>query len=340
MARTSGRSIRLVADFVVVFLIAGVVAALFARTSAHRSMMECSLVSRSVCAEPGPGQDVYVARLRKDEQSLDRGVLTYSPIGSLKAADTTQFEVVVTDVGRGPQHAQFTKYNGMTVYQQDVPTEGIVGVQIVGCENLTWQQQSSPKQPVLARGDFATWDWQITAGMPGPAKIILRVDTYDQGSEQILHEEILRVNAEVMPSPAYKHQQRRKVIAGMAKSIVGDIVTIGSVATAILAIGGVVGWVAVNRRNRAKANRRKKDESSQRPDFRIRRRQVSNMPSWADHRPVRRLVRFQGFFVRSQVHRSPRAYRAWPSPSGPDNARRSGPVTVTSSRPPARLPRR
>ena len=292
MARISGRSVTLVAKFVAVFMIAGVIAGVIAAHFIQTAVRPSTSEPVSAPAPgSGPGQDIYAARLRKDEQSLDRGVLTYSPIGSLKTAAKTQFEVVVTDVGRGPQHARLTEYNGMTVYQQDVPTGGIVGVHIVGCENLTCQQQSSPKQPVLVRGDSATWDWQITAGMPGPAKITLRVDTYDQGSEQTLHEEIFRVNAEVMPSPVYKTQQRRKVIAGMAKGIVGDIVTIGSVATAILAIGGVAGWVVANRRKQSKTNRRKKDTGNQAPGSRIGTWQASNMPSCADHKSVRRLVR-------------------------------------------------
>ena len=55
------------------------------------------------------------------------GILAYSQIGSLKTGATTQFEVSVTDVGRGPQRAQLTDFDGMTVYQQDVPTYGLAG---------------------------------------------------------------------------------------------------------------------------------------------------------------------------------------------------------------------
>ena len=290
MARISGRSVRLIASFVAVLVIAGGIAAYFVRALAYHSVPESSSASRSESADPGPGQDIYAARLRQDEQSLDRGVLAYSPIGSLKTAAITQFEVVVTDVGRGRPTAQLATYNGMTIYQQDVPTGGIVGIQIVGCENLTCQQQSSARQPVLVRGDSAVWIWQITAGMPGPAKITLRVDTYDQGSAQTLHEEIFPVNAEVTPSPAYNHEQRHQAITSMAKSIAGDIVTIGSVATAILAIGGVVGWVVADRRSQRKTNRRKKGKNGRPPGSRIRRRQVPDMPGCADHEPVRRPV--------------------------------------------------
>lgn len=209
------------------------------------------------------GQSLYVARLMEDEQSLDRGVLLYSPIGNLNTGAMREFSVIVLDVGRGPQHGQVPEFNGMTVDQQDVPTGGIIGVQIVGCENLTCQSQSYPEQPVLVEGQHAQWYWLITAGTPGPAEITLRVGTYDQGSAQVLAEEIVRINAEVVPTPIYNNQQRHKAIVSTAKSVVGDIVTIGSVATAILAVGGVVGWVVARRRKKGKTNMSEKEQSKQ-----------------------------------------------------------------------------
>jgi hypothetical protein len=44
-------------------------------------------------ASPTSEQDIYTATLLKDEKSLDRGVLTYSRIRSLKTAAKTQFKV-------------------------------------------------------------------------------------------------------------------------------------------------------------------------------------------------------------------------------------------------------
>jgi hypothetical protein len=62
--------------------------------------------SSSSHSENAPSlQDLYATRLSKDYQSLDRGVLSYSPIRSLPTGTTVPFEVTVTDVGRGPQYA-------------------------------------------------------------------------------------------------------------------------------------------------------------------------------------------------------------------------------------------
>ena len=201
-------------------------------------------------------QQLYVARLSQDRQSLDRGVLAYSSIGNLKTAATAQFQVTVTDTGKGPQTARLTSFNGMTVYQRDVPTGGIVGVQIVACENLTCHSESGTTQPVLEKGQQAQWFWTITAGTPGPAVITLRADTYDQGTAQSLSEEIVTVDLRVVATAAFNTQQNHAKIATVTDSVVGDIETIGSIAGAIVAVGGIVGWVIMMRRKR-KAKARK-----------------------------------------------------------------------------------
>lgn len=193
-------------------------------------------------------QSLYATKLRQDYQSLDRGVLTYTPIGHLKTGATTLFEVMVTDVGRGTQRLHVTQSGGWAVYQKDVPAGGIVGVQIVNCENLICQSESSVVQPVLFRGLSDYWSWVITPVKPGLAAITLRADTYDQGSDQTLSEEIIRVNGMVEPTAPYVNHQHHEEVANTAKSVVGDIITIGSVATALLAIGGIVGWIFTRRR--------------------------------------------------------------------------------------------
>jgi len=226
--------------------------------------------------EPPSDQELYTATLGRDVQSLDRGVLTYSPIRTLKTAATTEFKIRVIDVGRGPQHSKVTEHNGMVVYQEDVPTGGIVGVQIVSCENLKCLSESSSKQLVLSQGYFATWYWQITGGTPGSAKITVRADTYDRGSDQTLHEEIIHFNVKVLPTVAYRHQQSRAKVANTAKSVVGDIVTIGSVATAILAVGGVIGWVVARRRKQGNTNRRKQGNTNRRKQGNTNRRKQGN----------------------------------------------------------------
>jgi hypothetical protein len=198
-------------------------------------------------------QELYAAKLSRDRQSLDRGALSYSPIGRLKTGSATRFRVTVTDVGRGPQLVRLTRFDGMNVYQQNVPTRGIVGVQMVTCGNLTCRSQSGLRQPVLFRGQRADWFWSITAGAPGPALITLRADTYDQGSTQSLSEEIINIDVTVVPTPAFTRQQHRQKVAAAAKGIVGDVETIGSIASAVAAVGAIAGWIVMmSRRRRAR----------------------------------------------------------------------------------------
>ncbi len=205
-------------------------------------------------AEAQSQQQLYVAKLTRDRQSLDRGILSYSHLGALNTAATTQFEVTVTDVGTGPQQVQLTAFNGMSVFQQDVPAGGIVGVQIVRCGNLTCSSESGQTQPVLARGQQAQWWWNVAAGAPGPALITLRADTYDQGSTQSLSEEIINVGVNVVATSAYHQQQSHQEIAATTKSVLGDIDTIGSIAAAIGAVGAIVGWIVMMRRKKKPAD--------------------------------------------------------------------------------------
>lgn len=207
-------------------------------------------------------QALYTAGLLHDYQSLDRGVLSYTKVQSLKTAATLLFKITVTDAGRGKQLAPLTQFDGMTIYPADVPTGGIVGVQIVTCQNLTCQSLSDLQQPVLSKGDQADWYWNITAGTPGHAAITLRADTYDQGSTQTLHSEIININVNVVSTSAFDSQQTREKIANATKGIAGDIETIGAIATAIVAVGGIVGWIVMQKRKRRSSSDATSDKPS------------------------------------------------------------------------------
>lgn len=198
---------------------------------------------------PQSAQQLYVARLSRDRQSLDRGVLAYSPIRKLATAATRQFRITVTDVGNGPQLTQVTSFDHMTVYQQDVPAGGIVGVQLVACRDLMCHSESGLRQPVLEKGQSAQWLWEITGGTPGTALITLRADTYDAGTTQSLSEEIIRISLTVTATSAFDKQQARRRIS----SAVGDIETAGSVAAAIGAVGGIASWILRRRKRKAAA---------------------------------------------------------------------------------------
>jgi hypothetical protein len=161
----------------------------------------------------------------------------------MKARETTPFEVIVTDLGKRPGNLQVASINGMIVYQYDVPTKGIVGIKIVGCDNLTCHSQSSTLQPILRKGQNAKWYWRLTAGAPGPAMIMLRADTYAEGSTVPLSEEIIHVKGHVISTPAYATYRSHKRIAHTEKGILSDINILGIVAAAIVSIGTIVGAI-------------------------------------------------------------------------------------------------
>ncbi len=208
-------------------------------------------------------QNIYTAALQHDKASLDRGVLTYTPINRLKTATSSVFKVMVTDVGRGPQVVAVHTASGMTVYQQDVPTGAAVGVEIVNCGNLTCEAESSSRQLVLAEGESADWSWFITPGQPGPATITVRADTYDQGTQQVLSEELFNISGTVLPTPAFKHRQGQHAIS--AATHTGITVTetigtlVGSIGAIVAAAGGIFAW----RRRRKRTARQPLHEHDQ-----------------------------------------------------------------------------
>jgi hypothetical protein len=178
------------------------------------------------------------------------GVLTYSRIRNLETGEQQRFTVIVTDVGDIRQQVKITQFNGMVVYQQDVPTGGIVGIRTVACDDLTCSGLSDVKQSVPGLGRKARWEWNLVAGAPGLGLITLRVDTYDMGSTQTLSEELIDIPIKVTPTPAFNDNQRRAKIAGTTRSAIGYIETIGSVAAAVVSVGGLVGWIVMKRRER------------------------------------------------------------------------------------------
>jgi hypothetical protein len=134
---------------------------------------------------------------------------------------------------------------------------------------------SGVKQPVLFKGQHSEWYWLITAGSPGPALITLRADTYDVGSAVVLSEETISINSTVVPTPSYNKAQSHKKLVSAVRSVLGGILAIGSIATALVAVGGIVGWIVkkrgknkARRKREAKAKGRKPVTSKQREDDR------------------------------------------------------------------------
>jgi hypothetical protein len=200
-----------------------------------------------------PQQTIYNAKLLRDDRALDRGVLAYSPLRRLKTNTQVQFTVSVTDVGNGPQLVSISSVNqnGLVFYRKDVPTGAIVGVQMVACTNLKCRSESATRQPILQKNDQAEWLWQITAGAPGSAAIILRADTYDTGTNVVLREEIIQVKTTVIATSAYDQVQSHKRLSAVGKGVTNGLGMIFSIAGGIVAIGTIVGWGLVRMRKRS-----------------------------------------------------------------------------------------
>ncbi|MGA2830760.1 MAG: hypothetical protein ABSF03_32130, partial [Streptosporangiaceae bacterium] len=208
----------------------------------------------AVTAHNESRQQLWAAALQNDKLSLDRGALTYTPIRKLKADASSNFQVVVTDLGKGAGYQVVDTANGMTVFQQDIPTGGNVGIRVVNSSDVTCEAESSTVQPILAKGETATWWWRITAGMPGPAAVTLEVNTYDQDSEQILSEEHVHATGTVQPTTASKRQQTNEVIGSVTHSGVNIIETIGTLAGSITAVAGIAGAIFAWRRQRKRVS--------------------------------------------------------------------------------------
>lgn len=64
----------------------------------------CGATGHAASPGQGPGRQIFTMKLVQDHHPrLDRGVLTYSELTALQVRQAASFDVVVTDVGRGPQ---------------------------------------------------------------------------------------------------------------------------------------------------------------------------------------------------------------------------------------------
>jgi hypothetical protein len=202
-------------------------------------------------AEPGAQspQDLFRDALENDRASLDRGVMAYSPLSQLKTGQDVTFTVTVTDTGTGPQTIAVSSYHGMTVARQDIPTGGIVSVQIASCQNLTCHSESPARQAVLLQGDQASWNWTITAGQPGPADLTLVADTYDRNTSVALASVgPVLVTGTVAPTVASQRRQRQHEVATVTNAGLSVLDKAGIAAGAIVSIGTVVGWFLARRK--------------------------------------------------------------------------------------------
>ena len=185
-------------------------------------------------------------KLLKDDQALDRGVLSYSDLTTMPVRQTTTFYVHVTDVGKGQETTAFvSESNGLLMARQDVPTGGIVGVQGTCSGNLACTPQPfSARRLIPTTGRSASWQWQVTANSPGDARILLIATTYDANSDIPLNETPVAVDIKVRPTAVYSMEHA----VDTAKA------AILSTSSAVVVVAGALGaLMALRRKKRAAA---------------------------------------------------------------------------------------
>jgi len=199
----------------------------------------CSASGSGHAAPPrqGSSPQIFTMKLVKDHRRLDRGVLTYSKLAIMQVRQGASFDVVVTDVGRGPQTSAFARQaRGRLVGPQDVPTGGTVSVQIVCSAELACKPRtSSPRQAILGVGRSAAWKWEITARSPGNAQILVTTVSYRRHSGVVASQTSVAAGVKVRSTPLYTLEAafdaRKKVVA---------VFVAAAVLAAVLALGVVL----------------------------------------------------------------------------------------------------
>ena len=204
----------------------------------------CSTAGRATPPVAGPSPQIFTMRLIYDHPRLDRGVLTYSELSTMQVRQTTAFEVQVTDVGRGPERTAFTsRLRGRLAAPQDVPTGGVVSVQITCGSELTCTPGPAPvRQAIFGTGRSGTWTWDIAATAPGQPQILLTAIRYRGNSQVVRTQTIVAVGLSVRSTPAY-------AVEAAVDARKGPIV---SASAAMLAAAGALGAALVLRRRRGR----------------------------------------------------------------------------------------
>jgi hypothetical protein len=192
-----------------VLLLCALAGACSSSASTSASSGSAASSSSSASGASPPMQSVVETAIRQDMGVLDRGVLTYSELGTLYTDESTEFSVSVTDIGKTPPKQtipaqEVSKIVGRVVYPQNVPTGGYVGVHITSCHNLSCQSQSATRQAVAVIDQVAWWYFLITTETPGRSLISLTADTYDGTSTNVLKEETILVSVNVQAAKSYQ----------------------------------------------------------------------------------------------------------------------------------------
>jgi len=147
-------------------------------------------VLQSPTASPSvlASQDADGMRLADNDGQLDRGMLTFTPLTTVRAGVGVAFHVTVTDVGRGAELTSVpTLYGNQAVDPNDVPAAAEITVQLVCADGLTCQSQTADGSQYVSPGHRGNWTWRLTAQSPGPALIGIIAVSYERGGDAFLH---------------------------------------------------------------------------------------------------------------------------------------------------------
>jgi hypothetical protein len=160
--------------------------------------------STTAGVKPTP-QDLLQQRLTQDERALDKGVLTYPALPTLKTNMPITLTVTVTDLGKHPggwmPAQEYSIETGMIVYPGNVPTGGIVGLHLTCTTNVYCQALSSARQAIIGLDTSRMWSWDLTPLRPGPTSVVITATTYEETTDIVLDEEIIPIGLKVEESP-------------------------------------------------------------------------------------------------------------------------------------------
>ena len=211
---------------------------------------------------PPVPQTLLQERLSKDEQALDKGVLTYPALPTLKTGLPTNLTVTVMDAGKSPQGSKtitrIASLFGTVVYPRDVPTGGIVGLRLTCTANLYCQALSSVKQAVVGVGASQTWSWNLTPLGSEPMSATITASTYDGTTDTVLNEEIIPISLKVEKGPWWAAiNDWWHAVTSFATTTAGLITTVGG---AVAVMAGGIEWVR-RKRSKSASNRPKRKTS-------------------------------------------------------------------------------
>ena len=139
-------------------------------------------------AAPIADQQLHSTKTTANYNTLDRGILAYTPLKILHTGVAVGFSITVIDIGRGSQLTSIpTIYHGDAVDPYDIPTTAEVAVQIICTSNLICQNLTSQDSQFVSLQHEGNWSWWLTGQNPGAALIGIVAVTYKEGSATFIH---------------------------------------------------------------------------------------------------------------------------------------------------------